>query len=1485
MRKERTGHITRAMRSHSLVAFLVIALVAFGIFSLPQMNKDEFPQFVIRQAIVAAIYPGATAEEVEQQVTKPLEQFLFTYQEIDKERTYSKTENGAVYIYAMLRNEVPNNDVAWSKIRHGLELFKVRSLPRGVAAVAVVDDFGNTSSMLLAVESDERSPRELEEYARVLCDRLRSIPAMGNIKVLGKQHEEVAVYVDEEQLSHYSVDPKVLTAELAMQGFRTMTGSLDNKSSEALVHVVAPYRSEYELGEQVVYVDPAGHSVKLRDIARIERCYSEPAEYVEYYDNEVVSSGKKPSPCVIVSVEMFPGNNIVQFGSNVDKVLAQTRAELPPDLRFYRITDQPKVVGDSVMSFLRDLLLSMLVVIMVMMLLFPLRTALVACTSVPVCTAVAIGLMYLIGIELNTVTLAALIVVLGMIVDDSVIVIDGYTEKLERGHSAWYSAVTSTETLFVPMSIATLAISGMFFPMTHIITGPLGDFVQLFPWAVLFALTASIFYAVWVIPYMSAVHIRKRSDVALSRFEKGQNVFFDFLQNGYNKLLRLCFSNPKGVLCSALVLLCFGGFLFTRLNVQMMPKAERENFAVEIHLTEGSSLQQTALVADSMARILQRDERVLSVTSFVGCSSPRFNACYAPQMARKNYAQFIVVTENSDATAEVLRDYSDKYENLFPNAYIRFKQLDYQAVNNPLEVYVKGDDWSAMEKVSDTIKWFLNRQPELTWVHSDYDETMQDMSVRLKPEEAVQFGLTQTMLSLYLSSALGGQQMTGIWEDDYRIPVVLHAQGADSLSYQELENLLIPTSVPSVWVPLRQVATIEPMWHHGKMTHRNGVRTITVGADMRGNNPQPKSMKKLQKFLDTLNLPEGVTVSPGGLTDINGQVIPQLVMSVIAAILVMFALLLFHFGKLSVALLALASSVLTIFGSFLGLWIFRLDFSITALLGIVSLIGIIVRNAIIMYEYAEQLRHEGKTAREAAMLAGKRRMRPIFLTSATTALGVIPMIIAHTSLWMPMGVVICFGTLFTLPLVVTVLPIAYWRLFDESHSWIKPRRNISVRTVAVVAMMLIVPLSQAQTLSLDSCLSIAHSNSTKAKNAQIDLMIAQETKNQAFTKYFPQVQAVTGGFYSANPMVELGIDGIKSASVRDMLNLLYANYGVPLGVDKSVGYLQKGVLVGLVATQPVFTGGQIYHGNKLAQLGVEAAKEQQHISEHALDDEVEEAFWLVYSLEQKAQMLVTVQKMLETISDDVRNAVTAGLAVRNDLIKVEIQQNTIMSQMLNVESGTRLAKYALCQAIGILPTDSFNIDVPEFYAARLPNYKLESEAVIDRPEARLLKLNVEAEELRKRMSIGQAMPQILVGAGYSYNNLFNKNANNGTIFFTATVPLSAWWETSSKIRQHNLQIIKAENTQADFYEKMVLETRRQWNELNDAYRRLSIMKNTVDNAKENLRISQLNYNAGLITLSEYLQAQTLYSQALDQQSEAKTQYLIAQSRYNRLTQQ
>ena len=1019
-------HIESAMKHHGLVMALFMGLMVFGIWSLPKMNKDEFPQFTIRQGLVVSLYPGATAEEVEQQVAIPLEDYINSFETVDKPRTFSESHDGIAYVYVMLRDDVSDDAASWTKIRAGLPVLQKTKMPAGVLQTVLIDDFGNTSSLLIAIESDERSPRELEEYANRICSHLRTIPEMGKLRIMGQQTEEIAITIDAENLSKYGINPTALQAQFALQGLRTIGGEND---AQGPLQVVIPYQSEYEMQEQIVWSDAlTGAVIRLKDIATISRRYQAPKQYVEY-------NGKA---CLILNMEMVPGNNIVAFGQEVDRQLAKGAALLPPDIHFHRITDQPKVVDDSVLSFLRDILISIIVVIAVMLILFPLRTALVASTGVPICTAICIGLMYLTGIELNTVTLAALIFVLGMIVDDSVIVIDGYTNLLDRRHSRWYSAVVSTSQLFVPMSLATMAISGMFFPMTRIITGPLGEFVQLFPWAVLFALVASIFYATWITPFLAFRFIKERRADELNLVERIQNRFFTWLQDGYKRLLASCFNHPVIVYCLIGATTIVGlALLLGPLNLQLLPKAEREFFAVEIHVREGAPLEETALVADSLSKILRADERVVSVTSFIGQSSPRFHATYTPQTPAPNYAQLIVNTASSKATSQLLKEYSGRYENYFPNAYARFKQLDYQAAKNPLEVRLQGERWEDLAPYADSILQYMVQQPELQWVHSNYDNTTSSTRVVLKPDEATRLGITQTQLSLYLRQASQGTTITTLYEGSYGVPVVLYTAGVETMDATSLGALPIPTAIPGVWVPLRQVADIEPGWHHTYLEHRNAVKTITIGADLRGTTSQVSAQQKVKAWIDThiTDLPAGVSIKYGGLTEINDMLIPQILWSVVAALAVMLVLLLYHFGKVGLAFLTLSSAVLCLFGAMSGLAIFGLDISITAVLGIVSLIGIIVRNAIMMYEYAEDSRkYKHMTYREAAFQAGLRRMRPVFLTSATTALGVLPMIIAATSLWMPMGVVICFGTILTLPLTVTCLPVIYWKVYAHKDT-------------------------------------------------------------------------------------------------------------------------------------------------------------------------------------------------------------------------------------------------------------------------------------------------------------------------------------------------------------------------------------------------------------------------------------------------------------------
>jgi multidrug efflux pump subunit AcrB len=1036
--------VEAAMRNNNLVFFFMAVIVIFGFIALPKLKKNEFPDVTIRQGVVAVVYPGATAEEIEERVAKPVEQYLFTFGDVNKKKTYSYSKDGMLVVFVTLVNDAKDAKMTWSRIRQGLILFQQTDLPQGVLATAVLDDFGNASSLLLAIESDQRSSRELREFADRLAERLRTISTMGNIKIVGEQKEEIAIYMDPMRMTQYAVSPSMITAELAAHSLRTITGTVDNEDGNAIIHVNVPYSDIYELSELIVFSEPVtGQAIRLRDVARLERRYQEDSKYIQYSDQSV--SGNH---CLMFSMEMRPGNNIVSFGNEVNKIIDAFLKTAPPDIRVHRITDQPVVVNRSVLSFLKDLVEAVVIVILVMLFLFPLRTALVSSTSVPVCIAATWAIMYLFGIELNTVTLAALIVVLGMIVDDSVVVIDGYTDRLNEGYSRWSSAAVSTRNLMTSMLIATCSVSFMFFPMLKLLQGTnMGDFVQLFPWTIFIALSCSFLYAILVIPFLSAKVIKRTNPGHQSRLEKIQAAFFDALQRGYKRLLDLCFRHKWATIAVALLFVVLGIFLFTRINIQMLPKAERDSFAVEIHLASGSSLEETAEVADSLTKILQADPRVRSVTAFIGMASPRFHITYAPMAVPTDaYAQFIVLTNSDKATKEIMNEYPHRYENYFPKAQIRFKQMDYQVVNAPVEYYISGDNYQQIAPLRDSLIALMKQDPNLCFVHSDYDETEEIVEVDMNIDEANRLGVTQAQLSVYLAGALSGNNLVSLWENDYNLPTKIYTEGVHNIDFEELGDMLVPTAHPGTWVPLRQVASLRPSFSHDNLTHRNGRRCITVMADVIPGAGQLAEFKKMGKYIETLDLPENVTIEEGGSMAVTKDTMPSLVNAIIAAVLVMFIVLIIHYGKIGISILSISVSVLCIFGATFGLWLFGQDLSVTAMLGIISLIGIIVRNAIIMYDHAGELLQKGHlSVQEAAYETGLRRMRPIFLTSATTALGVVPMIIAKTLLWEPMGVVICFGTLLTFPLVVTVLPVAYCLAFDAGERDKQNRNKINKR--------------------------------------------------------------------------------------------------------------------------------------------------------------------------------------------------------------------------------------------------------------------------------------------------------------------------------------------------------------------------------------------------------------------------------------------------------
>ena len=1023
------------LEHYSITLLMVVILLALGIYGMYVMPKDEFPAFTIRQGVVVAVYPGATTEEVEEQVARPLERYLFTYGEVHRQKTTTTSQNGMCIVMVRLNDDVNNKDEVWSKIKHGLNGFKSQ-LPSGVLALVANDDFGNTSALLIAIESPERSYRELKYYTDHLSDRLRLIPSVANVRIYGEQKEQISLYVDRQRLQAYGIGQQMLFSRLQAQGVTTLSGSISDDDQQVPIHIEATENSEEEIANQIIFSDPVtGKVARVRDVARVVREYDSAESYIE----------QDGHPCVLLSLEMTPGNNIVAYGKDVDKVLNTFRVnELPDDVTITRIADQPEVVGKSVSDFLRDLLISMLIIIIVMMILFPLRSAIVAAITIPLSTFISVSIMYMMGIELNIVTLAAMIVVLGMIVDNSIVVIDGYLEYLGKGYEPKEAALESSRQYFMPMMLATLCICVIFYPLLLTMKGAGHDALEDFPVTITVNLMVSLFLAVTVIPFLEVLVIKP------GKVKTDGNAITKWVQNTYNKVLDITFRHPWLTIYGGIGIILLSCLILPSLKVRQFPFADRDQFAVEIFLPEGKGIAETRVIADSLRQVLQKDEDVKCITSFVGCSSPRFMVCYAPQMAGRNYAQFIVNTTSQDATLKLLAKYQPVWSEAFPQAYIRFKRLDYLEVPE-LEYRFYGEDLDSLHVVAERMMDRMREMPELEWVHTDYFQPYPIINVELDPVASAQLGITRSTAALALGATTNDLRVGHIWEGDYEVPVVVK-DDAD-MTFSDVENLGISTPVSmlsagihstNTTVPLRQIAKVSPKWSESRIMHRGGERCITVTAQFaNGVYAAPVENRIADMMEKEIDLPQGVRAEVGGEIEYNGEMLPQIFGGVAISMVIIFFFLLFNFKKYGITTVCIAALGLMLPGALIGLGLMNRMLGLTSIMGVITLMGMIMRNEILIFEHAIDLIKQyvaahgdwtvdrkayNEAVRQAAYDAGKRRRVPICLTTATTAVGVVPMIIAQSSFWMPVGVTIFAGGIGSLIMVVTMLPVIYWKV-------------------------------------------------------------------------------------------------------------------------------------------------------------------------------------------------------------------------------------------------------------------------------------------------------------------------------------------------------------------------------------------------------------------------------------------------------------------------
>ena len=603
----------------------------------------------------------------------------------------------------------------------------------------------------------------------------------------------------------------------------------------------------------------------------------------------------------------------------------------------------------------------------------------------------------------------------------------------------------------MPMLLATICICAIFYPFLITMKGMFHDCLEDFPVTITINLMVSLVLAVTVIPFLETRIIKP------DKVSTDGNKITKWVQRTYDKVLDWTFAHPMMTIGGGFAVILLSTLIAPTLKIRLFPYADRDQFAVEIFLPEGKGMAETRVVADSVRHVLEKDDRITSITGFIGCSSPRFMDAYAPQMAGNNYAQFIVNTQSDKATPDLLSQYQPQLSEAFPNAYVKFKRLDYLEVNE-LEYRFYGDNLDSLHVVAERLMERMRQMPELEWVHTDYFQPYPIINVELDPVTSAQLGITRTTAQLALSATSSDLRVGQIWEGNYELPIIVK-DDAD-MTFSDIANLGVASPASMVsgglhntnsTVPLRQIAKVQPKWSESRIMHRGGERCITVTAQFAQGvftAPVEKEIARIMK--EEIQLPQGVRAEVGGEIEYGDEAMPQIYGGITIAMIIVFFFLLFNFKKYGITTICMAALALMTPGALIGLGLMNRALGLTSIFGLITLMGMIMRNEILIFEHAidlikkfapdgfpvgasdEYRRQYNAVVKQAAYEAGKRRMVPIFLTTATTAVGVVPMIIAQSSFWMPVGVTIFAGGIGSLIMVVTMLPVIYWKVSLKS---------------------------------------------------------------------------------------------------------------------------------------------------------------------------------------------------------------------------------------------------------------------------------------------------------------------------------------------------------------------------------------------------------------------------------------------------------------------
>ena len=998
-----------ALRYKELTLFFLVVIALGGVAAFFQLGQREDPDFTFRAMVIRTLWPGATAEQVDRQITDRIEKKL---QETPYFKwTQSHSKPGESLIVLELLDTAPAREVPgiWYQVRKKLGDIR-HTLPPEAQGPFFNDEFGDVYGSIYAFTADGFTLSELRDYAERARQEVLRVPDVAKVELIGLQDDRIYVELSSKRLAALGIDPQMIGQALAAQNAILPPGSVETRQNSVALRVTGQLDSVQAISDLLLRA--GGQTLRLGDIARVHRGFADPP---------VTTMRFKGREAIGLAVSMKSNGDVLQLGENLKRTMGRLKSELPVGIEFEQVSDQPGVVKHAVGEFMRSLLEAVAIVLVISFLSLGMRTGLVVALTIPLVLAATFLAMRWFGIDLHRISTGALIIALGLLVDDAMIAVEMMHRKLEEGYDKLRAATHAYSTTAFPMLSGTLITAAGFLPIATA-KSTTGEYTFGIFAVTTMALVISWFAAVIATPFIGA-YLLKEHPVAAG--EQPHDVFNTRFYNWLRKVIEWCILRRKTVIAATALSLVLGGLGMGLTEKQFFPSSNRIELMADLWLPEGASIRATEREAARLERLLEGDPGVASYVTYVGNGSPRFFLSLDQQLFRANFAQVIVLTKDIAARERVIAKVRQALADDFPGVRGRVNRVPLgPPVNYPVQFRVLGEDAAKLKEIAERVAEKMRANPHAVDVHPNWGDRVLALRVDVDQEKARALGVSSHSVSRAVAAVVSGTPLGQYRENDRLIDVVLRAPAEERGSLAALGELGVPaTSGRSV--PLAQVANVREALEEPILWRRSRELALTVRADIVDGAQAPDVTTAIEPTLAEIrsSLPAGYRIEAGGAFEENAKAQASIAAGLPMVLAVILALLMLQLKSFSRSVMVLLTAPLAIVGVALALLVFSKPFGFVAMLGAIALGGMIMRNSVILVDQIEQDVAAGHPVWIAIREAAVRRFRPITLTAAAAVLAMIPL--ARSVLWGPMAYAIMGGLIVATVLTLLFVPALY----------------------------------------------------------------------------------------------------------------------------------------------------------------------------------------------------------------------------------------------------------------------------------------------------------------------------------------------------------------------------------------------------------------------------------------------------------------------------